>query len=154
MTEQEENFIYFTLCIEWLNNAWRLLQAIQMQPKNQLGGAAFRFALIEYCKPYKPSRGSSKQFKLDTSLISPVHIALHNRIIASRDQVHAHSDLTVMEAKLHVHEIMGLRYTQISQNYITGLEELPNIQQVIALIESSLENMYLEVKVLDAALPH
>ena len=154
MTEQEEKFIHFSLCIRSLNNAWRLLQAIQMQPENQLGGAAFRFALIEYCKPYRLSRGSRKQFKLDTSLISPEHIALHDRIIASRDQVQAHSDLTVLDAKLHVHQIVSLRHTLISQNYITGLEEFPNIQRVIALIESSLDNMYSEVKVLEAALPH
>ena len=110
MTEQEEKFVHFASCITCLNNAWRLLQTIQTQPGNPLVGAAFRFALVEYCKSYKCSRRVNKKpLKLDTALIPPAYIPLHERIIVSRDQIHAHSDLTVMEAKLHVHEFMGRR---------------------------------------------
>lgn len=168
MTKQEEHFVHFVSCITWLNNAWRLLNTIHTQPENPLIGPAFRFALIEYCKPYKLSRGSKKeedekkkknnkneefrQFKLDTSLIPNKFLPLHNRIISSRDQIHAHSDLTVMDAKLHVHEFMGQRYTLIPQNKIYGTEEFSNLQEIIALIETTLDNMYIQEKVLENAL--
>ena len=153
MTEQEEHFIHFASCITWLNNAWRLLHAISEQRENPLIGPAFRFALVEYCKPYKFSRGVNRQFKLDTTLIPIALLPLHERIITSRDQIHAHSDLTVMQAKLRVHESMGQRYTLIAQNSISGVEELQNLQEVIALIEATLDNMYVQEKVLEAALP-
>src|SRR4051794_30301101 len=146
MTEQEEHFIHFSSCVTWLNNAWRLLQLIRDQSGNPLVGPAFRFALVEYCKPYKLSRGIIKSFKLDTTFIPSTLLTLHERIVASRDQVHAHTDLSVMKAKLSVHEFMGQRFSLIAQNRITGLEELPNLCEVIALIEATLDNMYEEEK--------
>ena len=153
MTEQEEHFVHFVSCISWLGNAWRLLHAIQEQPGNPLIGAAFRFALVEYCKPYKLSRGVNRPFKLDTSLIPNALLPLHKRIITSRDQIHAYSDLTVMQAKLGVHEFMGQRYTLIGQDIISGVEELPNLRDILALIEATLDNMDVQEKVLEAALP-
>ncbi len=153
MTEQEEHFVHFASCITWLNNAWGLLNEIHAQPENPLIGSAFRFALIEYSKPYKLSRGVNRPFKLDTSLVPKAHLPLHEQIITSRDQIHAHTDLTVMQAKLHVHKVMGHRYTLIPQKIITGVEELPNLQMVIELIEATLDRMYIQEKVLEAQLP-
>ncbi len=152
MTEQEERFVHFTFCITWLNNAWRLLGKIQTQYENPLRGPAFRFALIEYCKPYKLSRGINKKYKLDTSLIPITYLPLHQRILDSRDQIHAHSDLTVIDAKLHVHEFLGQLYTLIPQNIIHDTEEFQNLQQIISLIEGTLNNMYAQVKILENAL--
>ncbi|MHB8745629.1 MAG: hypothetical protein ACYC7I_03755 [Gammaproteobacteria bacterium] len=152
MSEQEEQFVHFVFCITWLNNAWRLLNNIHTQPENSLIGPAFRFALVEYCKPYKLSHGINKKFKLDTSLIPKEHLPLHDRIIHSRDQIHAHSDLTVMDAKLQVHEFMGQRYTLIPQNIIHGTEELRNLQEIVALIEATLGNMYIQEKILESLL--
>ncbi len=109
MTEQEEQYLYFVSCINALNNAWRLLQEIKRCKRNSLVGAAFQFALIEYSKPYivsfgtvLNSKGKSIPRKLDESHIPATHIQLHKRIIDARDQIHSHSDLTVMEAKLYV----------------------------------------------------
>ena len=153
MTEQEEDFIHFSACITWLNKALRLLLAIREQSDNPLIGPAFRFALIEYSKPYKLSCGTLKKRKLDTEFIPPNLLALHKQIVDSRDQVHAHSDLTLMEAKLSVHDYLGQRYTLIAQNYTTGTEQLSNIGEVIGLIEGTLDNMYVQHKALEAALP-
>jgi hypothetical protein len=145
MTNQEENFIHFVSCIKWLNTAWWILSEIKAEQGkgNQLAGAAFRFALIEYCKPYKNSRGTTrKNFKLDMLYI-PTHLhPLHKRIVDSRDQIHAHSDLKVTDAKLHIHESQGQRYTLTPQNLTTGVEELINIGDILELIEGTLDNMY------------
>lgn len=152
MTEQEEQFVHFVSCITWLNNTWILLKQIQTQPENPLIGPAFRFALIEYCKTYKLSHGINKKFNLDTSLIPKEHLPLHIRIIDSRDKIHAHSDLSVMDAKLFIHESMEQPYTLISQNKIYGTEELKNLPEIVALIEATLDNMYVQKKVLENAL--
>jgi hypothetical protein len=153
MTEQEERFIHFSCCVAWLNNAWRLLNVIREEAASPLIAPAFRFALVEYSKPYKHSRGVTKSFKLGTEFVPPAMLPLHQRVINSRDQVHAHSDLTLMDAKLSVHEFMGQRYSLIVQNKITGAEELPNLKEVVALIEGTLDNMYSAEKALEAALP-
>lgn len=154
MTEQEEEFIHFVLCIECLHRVWRLINTIKTAESSPVVGFAFRFALIEYSKPYNTSRGNvKKKRKLDTSCIPPELLALHTRIVNSRDQIHAHSDLTVMEAKLYISEIQGHRFTTISRNIVTGVEELPNIDEIQKLIERTLDNMYIKEKVLENALP-
>lgn len=155
MTKQEEEFIHFVSCIECLNRVWRLISTIKAAQRSPLVGFAFRFALVEYSKPYNASRGTVKdKHKLDTSCIPPDLLAVHTRIVNSRDQVHAHSDLTVMKAKLYISETQGKqRFTAIVQNIITGVEELPNIDEIQVLIERTLDNMYIKEKVLENALP-
>lgn len=152
MTDQEEEFVHFVSCIASLNNAWRLINIIKAESGNLLVGPAFRYALVEYSKPYRDSRGSGRKRRLDTSCIPTDMLALHERVTDSRDQVHAHSDLTVMDAKLYVHEVQEQRFTGIVQNTITGVEELPNIKRIEKLIEGTLDNMYAKEKVLAAAL--
>ena len=153
MTEQEEEFIHFVLCIECLNRVWRMINTIKDAQSCSLVGYAFRFALVEYSKPYNSSRGAfKKNRKLDTSCIPSDLLALHTRIVNSRDQIHAHSDLTVMDAKLYIRDIHGKRLTTIGRNIVTGVEELPNIDEIQILIERTLDNMYIKEKVLENAL--
>jgi hypothetical protein len=160
MTEQEEKYVHFVSCINDLNNAWRLLQEIKLCKGNPLVSAAFQFALIEYSKPFKVSfgtvsnpRGKPITHKLGESHIPIKYIDLHKRIIDARDKIHAHSDLTVMEAKLYVKNSPHGKIVGAVQNKIYGTEELSNIDAIIDLIEQSLDSMYVEVKRLEAALP-
>jgi hypothetical protein len=155
MTEQEERYVHFVSCISALNNAWRLICSIKEQQglSNSLIGAAFRYALIEYSKPYTESRGTvKKKWRLDTTHVPQDMQDLHKRITDARDQVHAHSDLTVMDAKILMNEIRDMP-PLISQNIISGLEELKNIDAIQRLIEATLENMYEEEKRLVPQLP-
>jgi DNA polymerase II large subunit len=57
-----------------------------------------------------------------------------------------------MDAKLHVHELMGQRYALIPQSLVHGTEELSNPQEIIGIIEATLDNMYAQEKVLENAL--
>jgi hypothetical protein len=75
MTEQEEEFIHFVLCIEYPNRAWNLINTIKVAESGPLVGFAFRFALVEYSKPYNTSRGTvKKKRKLDTSCIPQTYL--------------------------------------------------------------------------------
>ena len=58
--------------------------------------------------------------------------------------MHAHADLTILEAKLYLTETQGAPSVIISGNNIHGLEELSNIDGIIRLIEGTLDNMYAE----------
>jgi len=152
MTDQEEEFVHFVSCIESLNNAWRLINRVKAERGNPLIGPAFRYALVEYSKPYRGSRCNGRERRLGISYIPEDMLALHKRITDSRDQVQAHSDLTVMNAKLYIHEVQGQHFTGIVQNRITGFEELPNIEEIHRLIEGTLDNMYAKEEILEAAL--
>lgn len=154
MTAQEEQYIHFASSVENLNNAWMILKNIKRRKKNSLIGAAFQFALIEYSKPYTNSRGTFlKNYKLDEAFIPQTHLELHKRILTSRNQILAHADITVKEAKLHVAKIQSGKFVGIVQNVIFGTEELSNIDSVIELIEQTLKKMYVEEKRLESLLP-
>ena len=98
MTQQEEQYVHFVSCINSLNSACRILREIKVTPDNALIGAAFQFAIIEYAKPYTSSFGNVGRYKLDNRYVPSAHDDLHKRLIDTRNQILAHSDLTVMDA--------------------------------------------------------
>jgi hypothetical protein len=153
LTEKVEQYIHFVSCVDSLNNAWRILQEIKQSPGNSLIGAAFQFAVIEYARPYRTSYGITSRHRLDNTFVPQAHRELHNRLLAIRDQILAHADLTIMEAKLHVAQTSLGQRAFIVQNVIHGAMELSNIDSVIALIEETLVKMYVEADRLEIQLP-
>jgi hypothetical protein len=85
------------------------LHNVKKSHGDSLANPAFQFALIEYSNPYEKSYGEVKRVhKLGNEHIPSKHLDLHNKIINARDQVHAHSDLTVGDAKAYMtHSLYG-----------------------------------------------
>ena len=101
----------------------------------------FRFALIEYAKPYTRSKGDHRWYALPPPTLSPELLALHHKILTLRKGVLAHSDLTLKKAQLHVHTFGGKPSYSISSSFA---EALPSREAVITLIERTLDQMYVE----------
>jgi hypothetical protein len=150
MTQEREYFIHFRQSIQNLNNAWVILQVIKTEGYNpDLVNAAFQFALIEYCKPYKCSygkiknaKGKSVSYTLEHEHIPPEYLPLHHRILAARDQIHAHSDLTILDTRVCVKDSPRGKIAGYVQNVIRGTEEMQNLDSIIDLIERTLDSMY------------
>ena len=153
MTQQEEQYVHFVSCTDSLNSAWRILHEIKASPGNSLIGAAFQFAIIEYAKPYTISFGVVGRHKLDDKYVPSAHQDLHKRLIDTRNQILAHSDLTVRDAKLHVADTSIGQRAFIAQNVIHGAMQLTNIDSIIDLIEQTLDPMYVETERLEKQLP-
>jgi len=153
MTQQEEQYVHFVSCTDSLNSTWRILHEIKNSECHPLIGVAFQFALIEYAKPYLNSIGTTGRHKLDTKHVPSTHLDLHNRLVATRNQILAHADLTVMEAKLHVAQTSLGQRALIAQNIIHGAMEISNIDLIIDLVEQTLESMYIERGRMEEQLP-
>ena len=154
MTQQEEEYVHFVSCTDSLNSAWRILNAIKNSSGNSLAGAAFQFAIIAYAKPYRTSYGSVvRHHKLPDSYIPSAHYDLHKRLLDTRDQILAHSDLTVMEAKVHVANVTVGQRAFIVQNVLYGTNEFSNLDAIIDLIEQTLTRVYPEAERLEKQLP-
>ena len=161
MTPAREYFVFFRESIWHLNTAWRILTEIKTGAGTPiLVNAAFQFALIEYCKPYKRSDGNIKNAKgkpiryhLDQKYIPPEYSSLHQRITNARDQIHAHGDLTVLDAKVYVEESAYGKVAGYVRNVIHGTEELEHIDSIIDLIEQTLDSMHEEEEKLKQELP-
>ena len=114
--------------------------------------------MIEYSKPYKKSRGAHKKTKhqLSDRYVPIEYSKLHQRIIKTRDQLLAHSDISILDALVHVITIKNKTSVNYSTNIIDETEELGNINEIIDLIEKTLENMYNDLDTLkeEIALEH
>ena len=152
MNEQHEDFVHFVTCIYRLNSAWRTLVAVKAAGDHQLVGPAFRFALVGYATPYNDSVGPLKSHRLRKSYLPSGLLPLHKRLLAARNQIHAHADLTPQEAKLYLNEARGNRFATNSTNPVHGLDELENIDEIICLIEGTLEKMDADYKRRERAL--
>ena len=147
--------MHYVSSIDNLNDAWRILERVKESDDGPLVGPAFMFALIEYAKPYKSSRGDVLgTHRLDSQLIPDQYIDLHTKIIDFRDTILAHSDLTVKESQIYVLETQaGIKTSSIIQTIIDPTELLSQIDKIVDLIEASLESMYTELKKLEQDLP-
>lgn len=161
MTEQEEEFLHLAICIKNMNSSWRILQELKMQKTTPtLINAAFQFALIEYSKSYKTSfgktldkKGKQRKYLLDTQFIPEEYLELHKRILIARDQLHAHSDLTLLEANVYVIDSEYGKSVNYSSNIIYGTEEFENIELIIDLIERTVDVLYKKEKQIKQQLP-
>ena len=143
MSAEHEEHIHLLTCIDRLNNAWTTLKTIEEQAGNPLIGPAFRYALVEYATAFNSFEGLiQKKRNLKEDCVPQPYLKLHKRILDSRNQIHAHADINVLESKLHINEINGKHYVSRIENNINGLEEFTNILQIIQLIEATLENLY------------
>ena len=159
MTPQEEKYVHFVSCLENLNRALWILNEVK-RSEGILRGPAFQMALIEYAKPYSDSygtvtdvKGKCIRYKLDTTHVPSAYLDLHNGLLRQRNQIHAHSDLTVMEAKVYVDETSQGQRAFIAQNVIFGAQDLSKIDVITELIEGTLASMYPEAQSMEDQLP-
>ena len=142
VTRKNEDFIHFDTCIDRLQSAWTTLTMIKANLGHPLVGLAFRFALVEYATPYNRSDGvQNTRYRLDESHVPKDSLELHRRLLSSRSRIQAHADLTVLDAEVSYTELRGERLVSVSQNIITGLEELQSLDAIIRLVELTLRSM-------------
>ena len=154
MNTVEERYVHFSCCLEWLNESWALLHTLKNERDNPLFDSSFRFALILYAKPYRESRGNAvRKHRLDTSFVPGAHVTLHKEIVDERDQIHAHSDLTVMDAQVTVRTFEKQKYAVMVRNHLEPTRLASRLEEVIDLVEQTIDRMYVEVKALEALLP-
>ena len=148
LNPNEEAYVHYAECINSLNRAWQILVELRaIGRKTAIHAAAFNFALIEYAKPYTRSDGTFKRgrnaYKLPPPNLSAELLALHQQILVLRDQVLAHTDLTLKEAQVYIASHAGRSLVTVLSNILPAL---PDSEDVIKLIEHTLDQMYVEVE--------
>jgi len=78
---------------------------------------------------------------------------LHDRLLAARNGILAHSDLALKEARVDVARTTTGKFVGVVQNVLTGTEEFSSLDGVIDLIEATLRGLYVDVKQLERQLP-
>jgi hypothetical protein len=146
VTVDEEKYVHFVESIDALNRAWRLLKEVQAAKQSSLiVSAAFKFALIEYSKPYRRTVGVLGKYKLGDEYVPVSQIDLHKRLLDWRDKVLAHSDLTLKEASVTAAMYSHGPIVTVLSNTIDAAQDIQNIETIITLIEQTLDRMYAEL---------
>ncbi len=137
----DEEYIHYQESITCLNRSWRTLCELEISnARNALWSAAYRMALVEYCKPFKVSYGKNNvKLKLPTPNLDQAELALHEKILALRDQVLAHSDLSVLDARVSYDKNASFPVPVIVVNI---LGELPQVTDIRNLVEQVLDGLY------------
>lgn len=101
-TADEEFYVFLRFSDGDVSQAIQALDHIAKTDIEFIRLSLLKDAAISYCRPFKISRGTiKKKLKLNTSLIPPTLLKLHEELIALRDQVFAHSDLDIRAAELY-----------------------------------------------------
>jgi hypothetical protein len=163
MTKVEETYLFFLQSIDILNDSLKILVELKSNETTPvLFNAAFRYALVEYSKPFGATNGLFKnaagtkpvRIKYDLKrFILREKLELHQKIIDSRDQFHAHGDMSILDAKVYVQDGVDGKIVTVSKNLVHGCEEFQNVDDLIDMIESTLNNMEEELLSLKEALP-
>ncbi|TXI40976.1 MAG: hypothetical protein E6Q59_02830 [Nitrosomonas sp.] len=138
---KDEEYVHYQESITSLNRAWRTICELEnTKSGGAIWSAAYRMALIEYCKPFKKSYGSNnKRHSLCEPALPEPLLQLHKDIINLRDQVLAHSDINILETSIYRSEknisSLPIIVSKLYRNW-------PSPTQIRALIEAVLDQLY------------
>jgi len=163
MTKDEETYLFISQSIGILDDSLNVLSSLKGNEniKSVIFNAAFRYALIEYSKPFSTTNGlflndNNKPIRIKyevTKFVPLEYLELHKRVLDSRNQFHAHADMTVFDPKLYIQDNKDNKIVVISKNNVHGCQEFKDIDNIVDMILKILENMEIELVVLEGSMP-
>lgn len=137
----DEEYVHFQESITSLNRAWRTLCELEKSPPgNAIWSAAYRMVIVEYCKPFTISQiNESKRHKLSPPSLTDDCKEMHDRLLDLRNQVMAHSDLTVLDANVSYDQTAEFPVPLIVKNV---LDNLPSVSEIKNQVEAVLDSLY------------
>jgi len=137
----EEEYVHFQESVTSLNRAWRTLCELEKTPSgNAIWSAAYRMAVVEYCKPFTHSQISKEErYKLPIPNIPDDSMLLHLRLLELRNQVMAHSDLSVLDTKVCYDKTAKFPFPLMFKNVV---DNFPSITEIKNQVETVLDALY------------
>jgi hypothetical protein len=137
----DEEYVHFQESITSLNRAWRTLCELENASSgNAIWSAAFRMAIVEYCKPFTISQVNERErHKLPFPSLKEQSKEFHTRLLELRSQVMAHFDLSILDAEVCYNKSADSPVPLIVKNI---LGNLPKISEMKAHVESVLDALY------------
>lgn len=137
----DEEYVHYQESITSLNRAWRTLCELESAPAgNAIWSAAYRMAIVEYCKPFTISQiNKSERYKLPSPNLTDKFDKFHARLLELRNQVMAHSDLGALDAKVYYDQTAEFPVPLIVQN---KMDNFPSVREIKNQVEAVLDALY------------
>lgn len=106
--------------------------------------AAFKYAVVAYCRAYTASegkKGTPRRKLLDTHYVPEGFSELHTELLDCRHEMYAHSDRSILDAKVSVHEFGEKKVPFRIQNVVYPLELMSKIDEIIELTELTMDKI-------------
>jgi len=137
-----EVFLHTQNCFNDFNDSRNVLRAVGQSSNEILRNAAFKYAVIAYCRAYTSSKGKqSGSMTLDKKYIPSGFYDLHTQLLGNRHKIYAHTDRDILEAKLQVSDISGQKLPMRTQNVIYPLNLMTRIDEIIDLVEKTMDEI-------------
>ena len=154
-TNFDNGLIHIHLCVERLGNCRSTLLSVKGHAGHPLAAPAFQYALVEYCTCFNTSRAADKTpRKLERRFVPAEHEALHDRMLAARDQTHAHADMSILDPSIEFRQFEGRVMTTTTMTYVDPLAEIRNLDEIVNLLECVQTNLFAEIRLRLDASPH
>ncbi len=136
-----EIFLHAQNCLDDLDDARNVLRAVRDSDIGLIREAAFKYAVVAYCRAYTASQGKkgTPRRKLEERNIPDGFRELHDELLRCRDKMYAHSDRDIIDAKISVHELRGQKIPFCIQNVVYPLEVMNRIEEIIELTEKTMD---------------
>ncbi len=152
--DPNDDVIHLAVCAERLSSCHQTLQDVKASLDHPLSGPAFRYAVVEYMTLFNGSRdGRGHSRRVPDECIPANHLALHERLRTTRNQLLAHSDMSVLGGSLDFEDRRGLPITTTTLIHQDDLAELKNVDEFLDLVQGVRDNLFALRRVLLAALP-
>jgi hypothetical protein len=140
LMNHSEVFLHTQNCFDDFNDSRNVLREIRKSSNETLRNAAFKYAVIAYCRAYTSSKGQHDgPRRLDKKYIPHGFYDLHQELLGNRHKIYAHTDRDLLEAKLKVTDLGGQKLPVRTQNVIYPLNLMVRIDEIIELAEKTMD---------------
>ncbi|SCX72616.1 hypothetical protein [Variovorax sp. EL159] len=148
------DIIHLAVCVERLSSCHLTLQDVRANLDHPLSGPAFRYAVVEYMTLFNQSKdGQGHPRRIPVGCVPVNHVALHERLKKTRNELLAHSDMSALDGSLDFKDIRGLPITTTTLTHADDLAELKNVDEFLDLIQTVRDNVFAKRATLLAGLP-
>lgn len=149
------DIIHIDVCIERLASCHVTLRDVKINLKHPLSGPAFRYAVVEYMTLFNPSKdGQGLPRRIPVAWIPANYLSLHERLKKTRNQLLAHSDMSVLDGSLNLEEAGGLPVATTTLTHVDDLAELKNVDEFLDLLQAVRDKLFEERRKQVVALPN
>ena len=150
---QEEEYVFYRFASGDFLIAVESLKEISLCKEINARRALLLKVILAYCRPFKTSRGKYSNYRLSQSFVPVEHKNLHDELLKYRDNVLAHTDLTVRRPELREWKTSSGQLLPIQFKSL-GLENLEeSIPELNELIDKILNRIQQQLKTLEVWLP-
>ena len=121
-TKHDDQMALAHLALIDMERVQRSIRYLHATEEKDLKAALFRDAVVSYVKPFSSSRYSdqTKGLRISSNHVPKELKAAHDEILALRDELIAHTDMTVQNPKIeHYQDEIGVNFTMSVSGYET-----------------------------------